>query len=321
MWRIIEHLCREEPSRGVLQGLISGGLWRLAGVARDQIATLTQAIFTRVKEGPGSGEVRALCVDVFTGLYIWRDQPLCREIVLGIVADPMAYADDALSLLRHFREPLTHGPVQPPDPDKDAIRHRAFDLLTQLLRAASHQLHHIEASYKSVPFDTWPASSQQSTRLLGCIINTIGTELYFASGAYANKKQRQAVDWEPLTQEQERFYREAGPLLDALAEVGFPNVAHYLLQLLEMFIPCDAPGIFLRIGRVVRGGQQGGYQYESVAVDLMVELVERYLAEYRPLLREHETCRQILLESLDIFVQAGWPKARRLAYRLEEIYR
>jgi len=48
--------------------------------------------------------------------------------------------------------------------------------------------------------------------------------------------------------------------------------------------------------------------------------VERYLAEYRPLLREHDECRQTLLEILDIFVQVGWPQARRLAYRLEEIY-
>jgi hypothetical protein len=53
----------------------------------------------------------------------------------------------------------------------------------------------------------------------------------------------------------------------------------------------------------------------------MVRLVERYLAEHRPLLREDDECRRILLEVLDIFVQAGWPQARRLTYRLEEIFR
>jgi hypothetical protein len=30
MWRIIERLCQEEPSRGVLQGLLSGPLSLLA---------------------------------------------------------------------------------------------------------------------------------------------------------------------------------------------------------------------------------------------------------------------------------------------------
>jgi hypothetical protein len=163
-------------------------------------------------------------------------------------------------------------------------------------------------------------ADQQNARSLSQIINTIGTESYFASGAYALKQQQHTADRKPLTQEQERFYREAGPLLDLLADVGFPSVAHHLLELLEVFIPCDAAGIFLRIGRVIRGGKKSGYQYESLAVDLMVGLVERYLAEYRPLLREQHECRQTLLDILDTFVQVGWPQARRLAYRLEEIY-
>jgi hypothetical protein len=94
-----------------------------------------------------------------------------------------------------------------------------------------------------------------------------------------------------------------------------------LLETLEFFIPLDPGGVFHCIGRVVRGGQQGGYQYESLAADLMVRLVERYLAEHRTLLREDAECRQTLIDILDIFVQAGWPTARRLAYRLDEIFR
>src|SRR5262249_55819138 len=35
MWRIIEHLSHDEPSRGVLQELLSGPLGRLAGVHLD----------------------------------------------------------------------------------------------------------------------------------------------------------------------------------------------------------------------------------------------------------------------------------------------
>jgi len=88
-----------------------------------------------------------------------------------------------------------------------------------------------------------------------------------------------------------------------------------------MFISFDPIGVFLRIGRVVQGGKKDSYQYESLAVDLMVRLVERYLAEHRALLRENGECRQTLLEILDTFVQAGWRSARRLTYRLEEIFR
>jgi hypothetical protein len=66
MWNLLERLCHEEPSRGVLQGLISGPLGRLSSVAQDQVVTLTQEIFTRVTEGPGADEVRKLCMYVFT---------------------------------------------------------------------------------------------------------------------------------------------------------------------------------------------------------------------------------------------------------------
>jgi len=47
-----------------------------------------------------------------------------------------------------------------------------------------------------------------------------------------------------------------------------------------------------------------------MAVDLIVRLVERYLAEFRALFREHEDCGRALPEILDVFVQAGWPRLR-----------
>ena len=85
--------------------------------------------------------------------------------------------------------------------------------------------------------------------------------------------------------------------------------------------PLTRADVFLCIGRVVRTGQQGGYQYESLAADLIVRLVEQYLADYPTLLQEDEECRHTLIEILDIFVLAGWSTARRLTYRLEDIFR
>ena len=68
-------------------------------------------------------------------------------------------------------------------------------------------------------------------------------------------------------------------------------------------------------------GKRWNYQFEGLAADLIVRIVERYLAEYRSLLVENIECRTALRESLDVFVQAGWPAARRLSYRLDDIFR
>lgn len=321
MWWIVERLCREEPSRGVLQGLLNGALARLAGAHPDRAASLAKVIYDRIKEGPGASKVRELCIDLFTLLYIWRDHTMCREIVFEIAAETAANPNDAQDVLHHLRGPLTHGPVHPPGPKQDAIRQRAFDLVARLLRAAHNGLRYIETTHTSVPFNALPEADQERTQSLLRLIDNVGYQMYFASGAFDGKRQG-GTDQRLLTREErERFYREAGLILDELAEVGIPSLAHHLLETLETFIPFDPRGVFLRIGRIVQGGQKGGYQYESLAADLMVRLIERYLAEYRGLLRENEACRQTLLEVLDIFVQAGWPSAQRLTYRLEEIFR
>jgi hypothetical protein len=91
--------------------------------------------------------------------------------------------------------------------------------------------------------------------------------------------------------------------------------------MLDFLAPVDPPGVFLRIGRIVLTGGQNGYQYESFGADLIVRVVERYLAEFRGVLRENGECRRILIETLDIFVKVGWPQARQLTYRMEEIFR
>ena len=77
----------------------------------------------------------------------------------------------------------------------------------------------------------------------------------------------------------------------------------------DVKIEIDPTQVFLRIEKIVNVARSGRYQFESLAVDLMVKMIERYLAEYRGTFQSAE-CRRALVVSLDIFVDAGWPKAR-----------
>jgi hypothetical protein len=267
MWLMIERLCREERSRGVLQGLLSGPLSLLAGANPEQVASLAKEIYDRIQGGAGADKVREFCIDIFTGLYIWRGNSMCRDIVFGLVAEPMTSPDDTGDILRHLREPLTHGPVEPPDPQQDFPRQRTIDLITRLLHLAKDGLHHLQTAHGNVPFNEWPETEQKNAQSLIQLIDYIGSEIYFASGAYGAKGHDRTDNQRPLTPEEMRFYREAGHLLDELADVGLPSLAHHLLETLEAFIPSDPEGVFLRIGHVIRGGQKGGYQYESLATE------------------------------------------------------
>jgi hypothetical protein len=57
----------------------------------------------------------------------------------------------------------------------------------------------------------------------------------------------------------------------------------------------------------------------------VVRFVQRALADHREIFRsesgEDSPCMKALLDVLDLFVDAGWPQARMLAHRLEEIHR
>lgn len=322
MWRLVERISAEEPSRAVIQGFLSGPLWSLAGSHPDRVADLSIQILSRILDGPGASEVRRSALTILTDLYVWQGNEKGQTIVMRLAADPLSEADAVNQILHQIRKALTTGPVDTPNPDADSIRHRAFDLVSHLLTAACQRLDSIQNSFRDQSFDSWTEDERDSVRSLATIIRNIGSTLYYASGAFQQRetdgKDKQG---EVPSEQAARFYADASPLLDELADVGLPDLAHHLLETLDFLVPCNPAEVFLHIGKVVRGGQKGGYQHESLAVKLMVRLIQRYLADHRVLFREDSRCRQTLMEVLDIFVNAGWPSARCLTYGLEDIFR
>ena len=88
-----------------------------------------------------------------------------------------------------------------------------------------------------------------------------------------------------------------------------------------MYIDTDARAVFLRVASVVRAGKRWDYEYEQLAQDVVLRVVRRYLADKRALLQNDEECQRALREILETFIEAGWPGAQYLAYRIDEIHR
>jgi DNA replication protein DnaC len=321
MWQIIENVCEKEQSKGVLQGLLTGTFYRIAGANADRISLLTKMVFDKVDKGPGANSVRQTCVSIFSGLYLWQDIKTCRDVVNEMADNPKNFLEEVRYLVVETRELLTHGPVDPCDKEQDAVRKRAFVICERILNSVLTEIKAIDDSKFKAGIQLSPDEAEEF-KGLAQIIDTIGTEIYFASGAF-DEASGQQQDKKILTaDEKKRFLYEADNLLNCLSDFGmFPSLTHHLLETLEAYIPLDPTNIFGKVGRIVTMAQSGGYQYESLAADLIVKIIERYLAEYSWVFREQEQCQRTLLEILDIFVNVGWPNARRLTYRLEEIYR
>lgn len=321
MWKLLENRSMDDPSRGVLQGMLVGSLHRLAAYDPERVTSSVIPIFERVREGDGATEVRQRCTSIFTGLHLWRKEVRCGEIVRRIVADPIHYDSEAGQIIFDVRNWLNLGSVDPSNGEQDAIRLGSFDLLEQLLRSIRVRWVPLEEKFRNAGSIPLTAEDQEQARTLGRLAESVCTHVYFVSGAYKDTSGDQAEKIPMGVPEQKRFLEDAHAILEVLSEFSLPSLTHHLLEMLEFLIPYDPAGVFLLVGRVVRSGKGGGYQYESMAVDLVVRLVERFIAEFRHVLREDEACRRTLVEILDIFVDAGWASARQLTYRMEEIFR
>lgn len=322
MWELLQQLSEHEMSRGVLQGVLGGPFQRLISGHDERVVALVQVIFGRVIDGSGAKEVREYCVRLMTDAYIWRNQTKSKQVVLSIAADPKTHRSEASHLLASLRQPLTHGELDQVGQQQDEIRRRAIELYNLLLLRTMEQFRELEEKY-SVTVEGKPSvETEDSLRSLANLIDYMAREIYTVSGAFnKHRNNRQEIKVPERGGVEDRFYRECSEIIDLLGDAGMPSVAHSLLKTLEYFVPLDPSGVFRRIGRIVLAGRKGGFQYESMAVELIVSLVERYLAEYRSILRDDDECRSYLIQMLDVFVKVGWPAARKITYRLEEIFR
>jgi hypothetical protein len=213
-----------------------------------------------------------------------------------------------------LRDAQTHGG---PNEGDTAIRKRAIGLTHDALRASVAAYQEISSSLEGRDGLSEGDPDVKLGREAAQNIDTIAGEIYFASGAFDEKQGKEQIGRE----KRKRLYRETTEVVDELVAVPLPSVTHHLLETLEVFIEFDPRGVFLRIGAAICGGKSGGYQFDGMAVDLFVRLVERYLADYRALLQQDDELRALLIKMLDVFVEAGWPKARQLTYGLHEMFR
>ena len=313
MWRLVEQFAVEEDSKGVIQGLAQS-LNCLAGPHGDHVADSAARIFERTTDGDGADAVKEMCISLLARLYIWQDQPAAARVIKVVATDPVNWSTEIQHLLHSIRGGLTA--KQRNGDSAIDVRRRTVELFLEIISAARSQAEVVIRKHEESSA-AWSVGEQENLRQAFRVLDHAGSQIYFASGALNRSEASAQLD----EKEREQLYRDSKPIIEALADVGLASLTHHLLEALEMFIPFAPDEVLLVAHKILRSGKKGGYQYESLAVGTFVRLVERFLAEYQFLFQENSDCRKALIEVLDIFVQAGWPEAQRLTYRLEEIFR
>jgi hypothetical protein len=303
MWQLLEHYAHNDPNPTVLRDAVRN-LHQLPAKDASKTANLTASILERTTGLPDTDEIRNDCINIFCGLTLWASDPQSTALINTLLTHPLTHAADLHRLILCVAGSLpTH---------EQRVTDAAFALLHRTITNILQALRSLEAQYQD--HKAPPTAQAQHDELMRCA-DELAMRLYLSSGAFQNPNNER----EFLTPEE--FYRQAKPLLVMLAELGHPHIAHSILEALQFFIPVDPPGVLLLVGDVVRTGSKYGYQYEQLAMDLMVKIIEQYLAQYRTILRDNAECARALMDTLDVFVRVGWPSAHRLAYRLNDIYR
>ena len=316
MWEWLEILSEDE-SITVREACVRA-LNDLANIDAARALTLIDKILESIpKDREGGDRLTTSAVQILTGWYVWRNEPAAYAAIARITSNIAERANQAGHIPFAIRELLTHGAMEDPG-EPAAIRSRAVELLRNLSKGSCNAVRsHLENS--SNQDQQSRSRSESSSRSLFSLTNIIASELYFAAGAF--QQGRMSLPAVITRPEQTRLYWEAESVFDDLSSIGFPALAHHLVETLEMYIDTDPRGVFLRVAAVVRAGKRWDYEYEQFAQDIVLRIVRRYLADKRALLQDDEECQRALREILETFIEAGWPGAQHLAYRIDEIHR
>ena len=312
-WTMIERMARDR-SPGVHRGLVEGSLSYLTPEDPERVAKIAIEIRQTVADAPNHKKVANACGSILTNIFVWDKSSVASAVIDELADDPVAHLGHVNYLVRRFREILVSGAVESPDPETDAARGRSWSFLLRVTRRAAAEFRRGIERRSAADHFVDDERTEEELRDLAQLLDSVGSNIYFVSGAYDGS--------EPLDEQVlRRFYTESGQVIDELADIGLPQLSHHLLETLEVLIPVDPRGVFVRVARVIRGGREGGYQYDRMAERVIVKVVDRYLADYRDLFRTDEELQHRLIEILDTFVDAGSEDARRLSYGLGGIFR
>lgn len=315
MWEWLEMLSKDK-ALAVREGC-THALDHLGNVDANRALKLIDDILLATPKATDEGkELTRYAVQALAAWYVQVDVPAAKAAVERITTNVTEHADQASIIPHRIRDFLTVGGIDEYG-EVAATRGRAVELFRNLSKNSCDA---VQALLENTNQEHTPDSASKSAeRSVVSLANAIASELYFASGAHQpGRESHPAVVSRP---EQTRFYWEVESVFDDLAHIGFPPLAHHLVETLEMYIDTDARAVFLRVASIVRAGKRWDYEYEQLAQEVVLRVVRRYLADKRALLQSDEQCQRALREILETFIEAGWPAAQYLAYRIDEIHR
>jgi len=312
-WRRLSARFDAETNQGVLKQVVPDVLRRLLHHAPDQVLQLALGLLGRFADAPDKqARMRKSLADTLVILWVTHERQAAHAVIAGWIAMPTEHLPELCEILWTLRKALVLGldGKANENTEQNAIRHRSQALVHAVAQAADSGL----AAYLAIKKPD--EAAQEQGRALAELLDAVCKEIYYASGAsHTDQEAEPALGDAGLR----LFFDEIADALEIIGNHATPHTVYNLLELLEFLRPFDAARAFdLTAHALLGGGRKTGYQFESLGADKFVKLIGIFLADHKQLFEE-EVRRGLLVDCLDMFMNAGWPAARRLLYCLPEL--
>ncbi len=306
-WRCVKARSMNETNVGVLKFFVADLLGRVLHESPEQVEELILALAERLPHSGESGEglMEALAGKVAI-IAVRYEGAGAQDLLSAWIEEPILNESQLIRVSSTLREAYTRGLTEGGTDSNHGMRSRALGVASQIVQHAKAELDAIRANPEDV----------SRGKSLARIIDSVCSQLYFSTGARAERDSKDGIP----NQELAVFLNEVRPTLELIAACGIPHTTYQLIEMLEFLLPLDPDGAFdLLASALLAGGEDAPFKYESMGADAVVRLVGRLLADYRWIF-EDTGRRESLVRCLEIFVEVGWPSARRLMYGLPEIF-
>jgi hypothetical protein len=313
-WQLLKNLAEHETNGVVLSGACLS-LVNMIGRDKENGLRMLKMLFDRLPAPSEKCAFRSFVVNMATDFAVCDDEPWAVSVMETWRAEAINSAP-LLSLSgRRLVEYLT--------PQRNVrLFSNARALLLQHLDAVAAALRRL----RRLPSIDLNDVLREGARQLYDVIDHTVSRIFFSADTDPNLRWNREI---PLSDDaRKRFFIEVLPLLktivafalDEQSGILFAGTAHYFMQLLNGVLKYD-PSVALGLAAdVVRSSKPHGYNLDSLAMNEVVKLVEAILADHRSEIHDADSIKS-LLNLLDAFIEAGWPEALQLVWRLDEIYR
>ena len=310
-WQFLFDRLANEFNLGVINYLCSNVLRRTVHADPERTEQSVLALLGRFEHEPERhASVQKSVSGLIAILWATHERSSSQEVLQGWIDDPVPHVSELSRVLATLRKAFVAGLSGSIEPKDSSLRHRSQAIATDIVAVTNAE---IESQLQiHQPSIEQQENYGKSVRLL----DEACRQLYFAAKDIRNDVSSEAAHGGNGL---EVFIEEISGTLKSIGDFAVPRTVHYLLQLCELVLPVNPPrALDLTMHAIRFGGKHAGYQFEPLGVALLVKLVGQFLADHNELF-EDEDQRNALIECLEIFMDAGWPEAQRLLYRLPEM--